>query len=68
MGRDRLLVSPHPLGTRGGKADSDAHAAVEVSDAVSELALVEQPELRPDIVRERPLAGAHENRSEKQMS
>src|SRR6266496_100713 len=47
---------------------SDAYAVVEVNDAVSEPVLVEEFELRADVVRQCALAATHHDGPEEQMA
>jgi hypothetical protein len=47
---------------------SDTYAVSKMNDAVSEPALVEEFELRADVVEQRALAAAHHDRPEEQMT
>jgi hypothetical protein len=49
-------------------ARSDAHAVVEVNDAVSEPAFIEKFELRAAIVWRGALAASHHDRAQEQMA
>ena len=53
---------------QGSSLSSGAYAVVEMNEAVSEAALIEQFESRPDVVRQGAFAAANHDRAQEEMA